>query len=232
MTPDPHTLVGAYVLDALPPDERDLFEVHTERCPDCRAEAAELLDAAARLGRATAIVPSPSLRAPVLSEAARTRQVAPGGPIAAPRDVRRTWPLALASAAMIAVVVALGALVLQADHRADRAERVVAVVSSPDAQAVALAEGESGTMRLVVSEDHGRSVVVADDMAPPPTGKAYALWFEKEGQMVPAGLFTPDSDGSVRLEVDDVPVDEVGVTVEDAGGADEPTLPTIASGSL
>ena len=43
---DPHTLVGPYVLDALPPDERELFEDHLSRCPECQAEAAELLAAA------------------------------------------------------------------------------------------------------------------------------------------------------------------------------------------
>ncbi len=232
MITDPHTLVGPYVLDALPADEREAFESHLDQCADCRAEARELLAAAAHLGQATAVVPSPDLRARVLAEVSRTRQVPPGGrrlDVAAPR---RSWPLALAAAAAIAVVVALGALVLQADHRADRAEQVAAIVAAPDARSVEMTAGDSGSMRLVVSEAHGGTVLVSDDMAAPPTGKTYELWFQVDGEMQPAGVFSPDADGQVRHTVDGTPVDVVGVTIEDAAGAQEPTLPVIASGTL
>src|SRR5687767_531050 len=89
---DPHTLVGPYVLDALPPDERDLFEDHLSRCPECQAEAAELLAAAAHLGQAAAVVPPAALRQQVLAEVARTRQVAPGRPVASLDERRRRQP--------------------------------------------------------------------------------------------------------------------------------------------
>ncbi len=232
MTSDPHTLVGPYVLDALPHEERDAFEGHLEMCSDCRAEAKGLLAAAAHLGQAAAVVPSLDLRDRVLAQAAQTRQVPPGGHRVDIAPPRRSWPMALAAAAAIAVVVALGALVLQADHRADQAEQVAAIVSSPDAQAVEMSAGDAGSMKLVVSKDHGGSVIVADDMADPPTGKAYALWFQVDGEMQPAGTFAPDTDGQVRQTVEDVPVDVVGVTIENAGGAAEPTLPIIASGTI
>lgn len=232
MTPDPHTLVGPYVLGALPSDERDAFEDHLEVCPDCRAESDELLATAAHLGRATAVAPSPDLRSRVLAEVARTRQVPPGGHLAEVTNPRRSWPLFLAGAAAIAVVLALGALVLQADHRADRAEQVAAIVAAPDAESVEMAVPGSGTMRLVASPEGGGSVLISDDMAAPPPGKAYALWFQVDGEMEPAGLFTPDADGRVRHTVDDVPATVVGVTVEDAGGAEKPTLPIIASGTI
>lgn len=232
MSTDPHTLVGPYVLDALPVDEREVFETHLDQCPDCRAEATELLAAAAHLGQATAVVPSPDLRDRVMAEVARTRQVPPGGVRPEVRAPRRSWPLALAAAAAVAVVVALGALVLQADHRADRAERLAAIVAAPDARSVEMAAGDAGSLRLVVSESHGGTVLVSDDMAAPPTGKAYELWFQVDGEMEPAGVFTPDGDGQVRHTVDDVPTDLVGVTIEDAAGAEDPTLPMVASGTI
>lgn len=228
--PDPHTLVGPYVLDALPGDERDLFEEHLDRCPECRAEAAELFAAAAHLGQAVAVVPPAALRQRVLAGVEVTRQVGPGAPLAS-RAARARWPLALAAAAVLVVVAALGALALQADSRADRAERLAAVVSAPDAQTVEIS-GDGGTMRLIASPGHDRSVIVAEGMAPPEAGKVYALWFQRDGHMVPAGLFAPDASGSVRQEVEGVPVDVVGVTVEPEGGSDEPTLPTIAAGTL
>src|SRR5687767_8104110 len=123
MNPDPHTLVGPYVLDALPPDERDLFEDHLSRCPDCQAEAGELLAAAAYLGQAAAVVPPAALRRQVLAEVARTRQDAPGRPVARLEEQRprRPWLAPLMAAAVVAVLAAVGALAVQADHRADRA---------------------------------------------------------------------------------------------------------------
>jgi hypothetical protein len=230
--PDPHTLVGPYVLDALPPDERDLFEDHLSRCPECQAEAAELLAAAAHLGQAAAVVPPAALRDQVLAEAARTRQVAPGRSGGRhDRRPSRPWVAPLVAAAMVAVLAAVGALAVQADHRADRAEDIAAVVSAADAQDVEVS-GEGGTMRLVVSDAHDSSVVVADEMAAPPDGKTYALWFQEDGEMILHGTFAPDDDGSVRTRVDGVPVDVVGVTVEDEGSIDGPTLPIVATGSL
>lgn len=228
---DPHTLVGPYVLDALPADERDLFESHLARCPECQAEAAELLAAAAHLGQATAVVPGPELRRAVLAEVAVTRQVAPGRPLATERP-RRPWVTALAAAAAVAVVAALAALVVQNDHRADRAEQLAAIISAPDAQTVEVS-GEGGTMELVVSAEHDSAVVVADEMAAPPVGQTYALWYDTDGVMVLHGTFAPDEDGQVRTRVEGVPEGVVGVTVEEAGATPvEPNLPPVAVGEL
>lgn len=229
---DPHTLVGPYVLDALPPDERDLFEDHLSRCPECQAEAAELLAAAAHLGQATAVVPPAALREQVLAEVARTRQVAPGGPVPVEGRERRPWLAPLLAAAVVAVLAAVGAVALQSDHRADRAEEIAAVIAASDAQEVEVS-GDGGTMRLVVSGSHDASVVVADGMAAPPAGKTYALWFDEDGVMVLHGTFAPDEDGSVRTRVDGTPSDVIGVTVEDAGSTPaEPNLPPVALGEI
>ena len=49
MRADLHTFAGAYALDALPDDDRRLFEGHLARCTDCVAEVRGLQAAAARL---------------------------------------------------------------------------------------------------------------------------------------------------------------------------------------
>ena len=77
---DPHTLAGAYALDALGDTDREKFERHLGVCESCRAEAASLRDAAGRLAETTAAVPPPRLRGQVLAEAARTRQQSATGP--------------------------------------------------------------------------------------------------------------------------------------------------------
>jgi anti-sigma-K factor RskA len=74
---DPHTLAGAYALDALASADRSAFERHLAACDDCRQEVDGLLAAAARLGEAAAARPPQRLRKQVLSKATQTRQLPP-----------------------------------------------------------------------------------------------------------------------------------------------------------
>jgi anti-sigma factor RsiW len=72
-----HTLVGAYVMDALPDAERASFERHLVTCEQCRADLRGLREAAARLAVAEAVPPRPELREQTLQAAARMRQQPP-----------------------------------------------------------------------------------------------------------------------------------------------------------
>jgi anti-sigma-K factor RskA len=83
LRPDIHTLTGAYAVDALPADERALFEAHLEACDACAAEVAELQATAARLGGSLHQVPPASLRDRVLAEIEVTRQEPPSSPTGA-----------------------------------------------------------------------------------------------------------------------------------------------------
>ena len=139
--------------------------------------------------------------------------------------------MALAAAAVLVLVAAVGAVAIRADRRADQAEQLAAIMADPAADSVEVT-GPAGTMRLVVSRDHGSSVLLADGMPAAPSGKDYELWYRTDGEMVPAGVFEPDEDGTVRERLDAVPEDLVGVTLEPEGGSSEPTLPMIAEGTL
>jgi anti-sigma-K factor RskA len=132
---EPHTLTGAYALDALGPAERDRFTRHLHRCPPCENEVRGLRETAARLGVAVAAVPPAHLRARVLTAAASIRQLPPETeqppargslwsygsrhPLRShesrgPRDdgrAREGWfprPAALLAAAAVAVAIVLG----------------------------------------------------------------------------------------------------------------------------
>lgn len=88
---DLHELTGAYVLHALPSDERDRFVRHLEDCPSCAREVAELRAATAALGGLAEIPPPPALRDRVLAAIERTPQEpaaeqTPPGPAVAPVD--------------------------------------------------------------------------------------------------------------------------------------------------
>jgi anti-sigma factor RsiW len=60
MSENVHTLVGAYALDAVSPEERDDFEQHLHTCATCREELGGLQATAARLSVAVATPRAPS----------------------------------------------------------------------------------------------------------------------------------------------------------------------------
>jgi len=98
---DLHTLTGVYALDALDTAaEVTRFERHLNRCDSCTSEVHGFRETATRLAMAVAQQPPPTLRAAVMADVARTRQVPavddrarhrrPG------RPRRRPWPAAAA----------------------------------------------------------------------------------------------------------------------------------------
>ncbi|MEV6261119.1 anti-sigma factor [Streptomyces sp. NPDC051784] len=120
---DPHESSAAYVLHALPEEERRAFEEHLAGCEQCQEEVAELRATTALLGQTTSEPPPGSLRDRVLSQVATTPQeTRPRAEEAGPRAgepgpdtrarVRRRGPartLRLALAASVAVaLVCLG----------------------------------------------------------------------------------------------------------------------------
>jgi anti-sigma-K factor RskA len=72
-----HTLVGAYVLDAVDDDERALVEEHLDACAACMQEVTELRTLTAELAADAAAPPPPSLRSTVMARVANTRQLPP-----------------------------------------------------------------------------------------------------------------------------------------------------------
>ena len=72
-----HTLVGAYVLDAVTRQERADFERHVLTCEQCREDVSGLREAAAQLATAAAVSPRPALREQIVRTAGRTRQLPP-----------------------------------------------------------------------------------------------------------------------------------------------------------
>ena len=74
---EPHTLAGAYVMDAITPPDRARFESHLARCEECAQEVASLREATARLAGAAAVAPPAALKERVMAAAAMTRQHPP-----------------------------------------------------------------------------------------------------------------------------------------------------------
>jgi anti-sigma factor RsiW len=75
---EPHTLAGAYAMDAISAPDRARFERHLAGCEECTQEIAGLREATARLATAAAVPPPSGLKERVMAAAAVTRQQPPG----------------------------------------------------------------------------------------------------------------------------------------------------------
>jgi anti-sigma-K factor RskA len=244
-----HALSGAYAVDALDPAERLLFEQHLATCPDCRAEVDSLREAAATLPETTLVEPPPGLRDRLLADIATVR---PLPPVVEPTPVptqetasqvvpmesrRRRFRPAMAAAAAVVVLFGGGYVLNQAlndDSSTQQTELTATdrVVQDPDAQHVLKEFPDGATATVVRSAAEGRAVLLTSKMPPPPDGKVYELWLQKDGVMVPAGLMPVKADQRVLLEGDAGGASAVAITVEPDGGSEKPTSAPIVTFEL
>ncbi|RZS82983.1 anti-sigma-K factor RskA [Motilibacter rhizosphaerae] len=223
---DAHALVGAYVLDALDPGEREAFERHLAACPDCQAEVPGMRAAAARVAATAYVRPPAHLKSAVLAQVARTRQLPPVvTAVSAP--VALAWwrrPLALAAAVVVLAAAALSAVLgVQLHESRQREAQIAAIIAHPEvSREVALRGGGSATLDVA----GGRAVVRMRGAAAPPSGRVYELWVvPSAGSPRPAGLMDSGSGGALVKQVTGAKA--LAVTVEPAGGSERPTLPPV-----
>ena len=252
--PEPHTLAGAYMLDALGPADRARFERHLARCEQCAKEIRGLAEVTARLAGAAAAEPPPGLTQRALAAAARTRQLPPltpdgpkawatrhapagramgtrGGPAA--RSWRPRPAPALAAVMMIlAVVLGLAARGDQDQVRQDqlRSHAIAAVLTARDAHMVSARVSTGGTATIVMSGREHALVFAAQGLRILPSSRRYELWLMGPGGDKPAGMLPGPRNGMTGpvLAAGLQPGDRLGLTVEPAGGSAHPTAPVIA----
>ncbi len=249
---DPHTLAGAYAMDAVPEPDRSRFERHLAGCDSCRQEVRGLREATAALAAAAAVRPPAELRDTVLRAAGQTRQLPPAAAQApaawaAARDRRRPrWrprlvvvvAVALAGA-LAAVAVAAGVATYGMQGRLDQAQgrdhAVAAVLSASDAKMMSAHVTTGGTATVVMSHHQRALVFTAADLHMLPAGESYELWLIGPAGTRPAGMI--DASAHARM-VGPMVVsglatgDSVGMTVEPDGGSPRPTSPPVLMISL
>lgn len=248
-----HTLTGAYAVDALPGTEREEFERHLAACPACAQEVRELSATAERLGLAVAAVPPPELKERVLRQVSTVRQEAPGSqsPDRAGGTVpggsgggtgrrARALPRFLLAACVAAAAAFGGAAVWQysqaqdARQEAQEAHRqsreLTRVLAAPDAKTRSSSDLPGGARAsVVVSHKEDKAAFVASGMEKPPSGKVYQLWFADGDTMRPAGLLESAAGGDAVLMDGEVgKATGMGITVEPAGGSQQPTSDPLA----
>jgi anti-sigma-K factor RskA len=224
-----HALSGAYAIDALDPEERARFVEHLAACSSCQSEVASLQEAAAVLGEAAATAPPAGLRDRVLAEVGSVRPLPPPVPADRAPGLRRWAAPLIAAAAVLAVAVGGTVVWDQArDSSSSQLTRAEQVVQARDADQVSvdLPGGASATVYL--SRAQNRVALVTRHLPAAPAGRVYQLWLQKNGRMVPAGLMPRGSDQTRLFDGVLAGATAAGITVEPAGGSQEPTTAAIA----
>lgn len=244
---EPHVtdLIPAYALGALEPDEVDLVERHLEGCATCSAE----LRAQRRITEELLVAPiqrsaPPRVRERLL-EQIRALSAAPSGHGAPPATAEAEqappslWPAPRSSSRIArAWQAAFGrAGASTGDDEADQELRdlmldpesiVITVSGTSDAPAA--------SARLIASPQRGKAVLLASGLKAPGAGRAYQIWFLRDGQPVPNALFAVDRRGrGLSLATLGAPLgsfDTVAVTPEPEGGSPSPTGPIVLAGAL
>jgi anti-sigma-K factor RskA len=248
-----HTLLGAYVLDAVPDRDRAEFERHLRTCGPCREDVRGLREATARLAGAAAVTPRPELREQTLQAAVRMRQLPPLVPDqpesltrrltrrpAPPRASwarssgagRRSWPARLAAGAAAILAAAAIGFGLRAHAMQDsltaaqeRDSAIAAVLGSRDAVSLTARVSTGGTATVVMSHRARALVFTANGLTRLPASKTYELWLMGPAGERPAGMLPPARHGMTGPMVVGQLAggDRLGLTVEPSAGSPRPT---------
>jgi hypothetical protein len=254
--PEPHTLAGAYAMDALDARDQARFERHLARCQECVREVSSLHEATARLAAAAAVPPSSAMKAKVLAQTARTRQLPPAipsmpGPLARHRGPAgpRLWrpparrraraprlALGLAGAAVAAAAAAwvTAAVTGPAGHslpgqQVPGGHAIASVLTAPDATMITSRVTTGGTATVVMSRHERMLVFAAAGLRALPASQCYELWLMRQGADTPAGLLPMPRHGMTGPVITSGlrDGDRLGLTVEPATGTHHPTTAMI-----
>ncbi|MEO8227069.1 MAG: anti-sigma factor [Gemmatimonadota bacterium] len=257
----PIDLAAAYALGALDPAEVKEFEAFLATSPEARRELAEFREVVALIGlgtdaKAALAGPSAALRARVLASAPSLQPPA-GDDLAARRAAVAPRPRRPLRGALPLLGAALAAsLLLVLNLRGDRQQlrrTLLGRDSALAAQTTALEARDSMLasllepgiavyqltasgnpvpgVQLFVSRARGRAVLHAFRLQSAPAGRAYQLWFIRDGKPVPSVTFNAGAAGEALIADIALPpggtISAAAVTEEPAGGSAQPTTAII-----
>ncbi|MEW6472935.1 MAG: anti-sigma factor [Actinomycetota bacterium] len=228
---DIQELLGAFALDAVDDDERDVIEAHLAGCPRCRAEVEGHRETAALLAHSGERAPEGVWNriAGALDEAPPALDLTRITPAKAePRSI----PLRVAAVTMAvaaAVTLFLGVALGRSDDGFDRTDRLAdamekglvanaahAALANPQAEQVQLKAADGKPMAQVVRLPDGTGYLLPTSLGPPPAGKVYQLWAVRSDAKISLGVLGDRPDvAAFRMTG---PVVAFAITEENAGG--------------
>ena len=231
-------LKDAYVLGALPEQERRELEEYLAAHPERQAEIDELSSVASLL----ALSPPeqelpPELRRSIMDvvEAEAERPPARSRPpLAGTRGLFSIRNLALVAAALLVIGLFAWNMLLQGQVQ-DLQGQVASLQDSQESRMVALAgtgAAQRAQAEVILLKDH-KAVLMAEDMPRVPENKTYQIWVIEGDVTQPSGLFEPD--GETVAAVVEKPLDEddvIAITIEPDGGSQQQTTEPMLTAKL
>ncbi len=234
------SLIAAYVLGAVSPEEMEEVRAHIISCEECMAEADGYSGAVSSLALSVAPETIPDTLIDNVMREARAGAHPPvkaAPPVSDDSDrsgvteLRRSRPIygiVAAAAALLIVAVLAGALITTTKELDETRNQLAAqrerVEQLADTQGAMRLGGPSDEAigAMLPTEEGG--VFVADGLDAPPSNHTYQVWLLDDGQPTSAGTFDPESGlGSLQTDRSLEDVDGVAVTVEPEGGSPAPT---------
>ena len=242
-------LKDAYVLGALPEEERLSFEDYLAAHPERQAEIDELGAVAGLLAFSPQEQePSPELRRRVMEvvEAeAEPSRVRGRSTFAKVGDYLSVRSLALGAAALLVIGLLSWNVLLQVQvqnlqGQVENAQGQVQDLQgelevAQQSQTIKL-EGswaKQGAMAEVASMQNNQIILVARNMPSVPEDKTCQIWVIKGDVPKSSGLFQPDGNGTATPVTNSITnADVIAVTVEPAGGSKKPTSDPVLLANL
>jgi hypothetical protein len=226
-------LLGAFALDAVDDDERDVIEAHLAGCPRCRAEVEGHRETAALLAHSGERAPegvwdriAEALdEAPPAFDLTRLTPRRPAGPRTIPLRVA-AMTMAVAAAVTLFLGVALGRNdrgrlgrledQIGALQKPAVANAAYAALADPQAEHVELASADGKATAKVVRLSDGTGYLVPANLGTLPAGRVYQLWAVRSDAKISLGVLGGSPDVTAFRMAG--PVVAYALTEEAAGG--------------
>ena len=246
-------LIDLYALGALEPGEQAAVDEHLDDCPRCRAQ----LEEAKRLVMMFAWTPDqhdppPALRGKVMQRISHLQRLQGKAQrswwdrLALPQWLRSPQLGLQLSGALVLLAALLGWRIagLQSEITSLRAQvaeqqTLVAVLYEPDTRIVPLATANDPAVThgyLLFDPERQQAVIKSTALAALPQDQTYQLWLIDGNQPESVGLLSTGPDGHGTAEVmAQRPLSQYqafGISIEPAGGSNQPTTTPIVVVSL
>ena len=233
-------MIPVHALSALDAADESVLNEHLAECAECSRELADWEATAASLAlSADPLEPSPQVRANILSKIGSDKSGSNVVPFGRPSRTRWGSLSSIAALVLFAALIVSVVVLWQQNRKLRRENEVYQLVLTTPASRIAQLSGTreaTGATAKLAYDNNGQALLIVNNLARAPEGKAYQLWFIVGDKPLPGKTFNPNEHG-FSMTADQVP--EVArnaavfaVTLEPAGGVRAPTGAIYLRGEL